>query len=158
MRAGRFRYEAELPSLMTAQAAEDFGGAIEFSGARGQLTAMLVEPERQSQRRLLALFGEMNHRLVPVTNIEEAADLAERMRFDVVFASTRPEGGTWTELFHRLHHRTPHFVVLSEGTEEQGAELIDGSSAIMMKKPVEPDELRALIGRLQMAPSNGRAA
>ena len=158
MRAGRYRYEVELPSLMTAPAAEDFGGTLEFSGARGQLTAMLVEPERQSQRRMLALFGEMNHRLVPVTNIEEAADLAERMRFDVVFASTRPEGGTWTELFHRLHHRTPHFVVLSEGTEEQGAELIDGSSAMMMKKPVEPDELRALIGRLQMAASNGRAA
>lgn len=150
LRPGRYRYEAELPSLSSSPV-DDFGGGLEVTGPRGQLTALLVEPERQTQRRMLALFGEMNHRLVPVTNIEDAADLADRMRFDVVFASSRPEGGTWTELFHRLHHRTPHFVVLSEASQEQGSDLIDGSSAVMMKKPVEADELRDLIGRFHPA-------
>ncbi len=149
LRSGRFRYEAELPSL-SAGTGEDHSGAAGAASPLGEITALLVEPDPQSQRRLLAIFGELNHRLVPVVNIEEAADLAEKLRFDLVLSSTRPEGGTWAELFHRVHHRTPHFAVLTEsaGDEDASNNLIDGRSASILRKPVDEKDIAALLERL----------
>jgi hypothetical protein len=114
---------------------------------------LLVEPEMQSQRKMLSIFGELNHRLIPVGNIEEAVDLAEKMRFDIVFASASPEGGTWAELFQKVHHRTPHFALLSESAEEQSTELLDGSSSSMLRKPVEEADIVGLIAKIQQGGS-----
>lgn len=148
IRAGRYRYDVELPTLNSSPL-EDFATALQFAPQRGTITALLVEPEEQSQRRLLSIFGELNHRLIPVTNIEEAADLAEKMHFDIVFASVSPEGGTWAELFQKVHHRTPHFVLLSESADEQNTDLLDGSSSSMLRKPVEESDIVGLIARIQ---------
>lgn len=148
IRAGRYRYDVELPSL-NASPSEEFSAALPFSPQRGMITALLVEPEMQSQRKMLAIFGELNHRLIPVSNIEEAADLAEKARFDIVFASARPDGGTWAELFHRIHHRTPHFVLLSESAEDQSAEILEGTASSMLRKPVEEADILGLITRMQ---------
>lgn len=148
IRTGRYRYEVELPSL-SSNPTEDFPHAMKFAPQRGTITALLVEPELQTQRKLLAIFGELNHRLIPVTNIEEAADLAEKIRFDIVFSSARPDGGTWVELFHRVHHRTPHFTLLSESAEEQSADILDGSSSSMLRKPFEESDIVSLLERIQ---------
>lgn len=150
MRAGRYRYEVELPSLSSSPV-EEYGDKMKPTPQRGQVTALLVEPETQAQRRLLAIFGELNHRLIPVSNIEEAADLAEKLRFDVVFSSTRPDGGTWAELFHRVHHRTPHFVLMSESADVQSADILDGTSSSMLRKPVDEGEILGLLERLQQS-------
>lgn len=151
-RAGRFCYEAELPSLATA-ASESSEESNDVATSGGKTTALLVEPELQTQRRLLALFGENGNRLIPVASIEEASELVEKLRFDVVFSCSRPEGGTWVELFHRVHHRTMHFVLLSEGTldaDESGvAELIDGRSASVLAKPIQEEEIQRLLEKLQ---------
>lgn len=155
-RIGRFCYEAEIPSL--AAASEQLDDMQDVPTARGKTTALLVEPELQTQRRLLALFGEKGNRLIPVASIEEAAELVEKLRFDVVFSCSRPEGGTWVELFHRVHHRTMHFVLLSEGTldpaqngaDQNGvAELMDGRSASVLAKPIQEEEIQRLLERLQ---------
>ncbi len=156
MRAGRYRYEVELPSLSSSPT-EELGDRMKPAPQRGQVTALLVEPETQAQRRLLAIFGELNHRLVIVSNIEEAADLVEKLRFDVVFSSARPEGGTWSELFHRIHHRTPHFVLMSESAEVQSADILDGTSSSMLRKPVDEMEILGLLDRLQKHSEGWRA-
>jgi C4-dicarboxylate-specific signal transduction histidine kinase len=148
LRAGRYRYDVELPSL-SASPAEEFANSLPFGAQRGLLTALLVEPEIVTQRRMLAIFGDLNQRLVPVANIGEAADIAEKIRFDVVFASARPEGGTWVELFHRIHHRTPHFVLLSESASEADSDLLTGTSSTMLQKPLKEEAIVALIERLQ---------
>jgi signal transduction histidine kinase len=151
VRPGHFRYETELPSLSAALAEESAGHAP--GGSHGELTVLLVEPEPQSQRKLLTIFGDLEHRLVPVASIQEASDLAERMRFDLVLASTRPEGGTWAELFHRVHHRAPHFAVMTESASmqegEAGANLIDGQSATLIAKPVEEGDIARLLAQLE---------
>jgi len=152
IRAGRYRYDVELPTLNSSPL-EDLATALQFAPQRGTITALLVEPEVQSQRRMLSIFGELNHRLIPVSNIEEAVDLAEKMRFDIVFASASPEGGTWAELFQRVHHRTPHFALLSESAEEQSTELLDGSSSSMLRKPVEESDIVGLIEKIQQGGS-----
>jgi CheY-like chemotaxis protein len=128
---------------------------LQFAPQRGTITALLVEPELQAQRRMLSIFGELNHRLIPVSNIEEAADLAEKMRFDIVFASASPEGGTWAELFHKVHHRTPHFALLSESAEEQSTELLEGSSSSMLRKPVEESDILTLLEKIQQGGTLG---
>jgi signal transduction histidine kinase len=148
LRTGRYRYDIELPSL-SASPTEDFDSALKFAPQRGMITALLVEPEMQSQRKMLSIFGELNHRLIPVTNVDEAVDLAEKVRFDVVFSSARPDGGTWAELFHRVHHRTPHFALLSESAEEQSVELLEGVSSSMLRKPVEEADILKLLEQLQ---------
>ncbi len=148
IRAGRYRYDVELPSL-NSNSSEDLATALQFAPPRGTLTALLVEPEIQSQRRMLSIFGELNHRLIPVSNIEEAVDLTEKMRFDIVFASASPEGGTWAELFQRVHHRTPYFALLSESADEQNTELLDGSSSSMLRKPVEESAIVGLLEKLR---------
>ncbi|WP_031500805.1 HAMP domain-containing sensor histidine kinase [Bryobacter aggregatus] len=148
LRAGRYRYEVELP-LLNSSPNEEFNEGMRPTAQRNQVTALLVEPEMQSQRRLLSIFGELNHRLIPVGNIEEAADLAEKLRFDIVFSSARPEGGTWAELFHKVHHRTPHFVLMSESADLQTEDLLDGSSSSMLRKPVEENDILNLLERLQ---------
>jgi signal transduction histidine kinase/CheY-like chemotaxis protein len=150
LRAGRYRYEVELPSL-TANVPDLLEAKMD-GGNSGHLTALLVEPDFHAQRRMLAVFGELNHRLVPVGNIEEAADLAEKLRFDVVLSSARPEGGTWSELFQRVHHRTPHFALMTESAEElSAADLLEGSSSSVLRKPIEELELRALLDRLRQS-------
>lgn len=148
IRAGRYRYDVELPSL-NASPSEDYAAALPFSPQRGMITALMVEPEIQSQRKMLSIFGELNHRLIPVSNIEEAADLAEKLRFDIVFASARPEGGTWADLFHRIHHRTPHFVLMSESAEEYSTEILDGTASSMLRKPIEEADVMSLIEKIQ---------
>jgi signal transduction histidine kinase len=151
IRPGHYRYEAELPSL-SANVLDEGSGGLTASSIQGQLTALLVEPDRQTQRRILSIFGELNHRLIPVSSLEDAADLAEKVRFDLVLSSTRPEGGTWAELFHRVHHRTPHFAVMSESAalaEDGGNDLLDGRSASMIPKPVQQHDIAQLLGRLE---------
>lgn len=148
IRSGRYRYDVELPSL-NASPSEDFTAARPFSPQRGLITALMVEPEIQAQRKMLAIFGEMSHRLIPVSNVEEAADLAEKLRFDLVFSSARPDGGTWADLFHRIHHRTPHFVLMSESFEEQSTEILDGTASSLLKKPIEEPDVIQLIERIQ---------
>lgn len=148
LRAGRYRYDVELPSLSSSPA-EEFNSSLPFSPQRGLLTALLVEPEAPTQRKMLSIFGEMNHRLIPVTNLDEAADLAEKLRFDVVFSSARLEGGTWADLFHRIHHRTPHFVLLSESASEADAQILEGTASTMLRKPVEEEAVVGLLERLQ---------
>jgi len=154
IRAGRFRYDVELPSLNSSPS-EDFSTAVQFAPQRGMITALLVEPEIQSQRKMLAIFGELNHRLIPVSNIQEAADLAEKVRFDIVFSSAMPEGGTWAELFQKVHHRTPHFALLSESAEEQSFELLEGTSSSMLRKPVEEKDIMSLLERIQQGATLG---
>ncbi|MFN8942728.1 MAG: GAF domain-containing protein [Acidobacteriota bacterium] len=149
LRAGRNRYDVELPSL-SASPAEEFAGSLPFGAQRGILTALLVEPEITTQRRMLAIFGDLNHRLVPVANVGEAADIAEKIQFDVVFARARPEGGTWVELFHRLHHRVPHFVLLSESASEADSDLLTGKSSSMLRKPLKEEAIWALLEQLQL--------
>ncbi len=151
IRPGQFRYETELPSLSAS--ADDGPPGYAPGGAQGQLTVLLVEPELQAQRRVLSIFGELDHRLVPVSSIQEATDLAEKMRFDLVIASARPEGGTWAELFHRVHHRTPHFALMTESAamqeSEAGANLIDGRSASLIAKPVEESDIARLLAQIE---------
>jgi len=144
----------ELPSLNSSPS-EDFSTAVQFAPQRGMITALLVEPEIQSQRKMLAIFGELNHRLIPVSNIQEAADLAEKVRFDIVFSSAMPEGGTWAELFQKVHHRTPHFALLSESAEEQSFELLEGTSSSMLRKPVEEKDIMSLLERIQQGATLG---
>jgi signal transduction histidine kinase/CheY-like chemotaxis protein len=146
VRAGRYRYDVELPSL-SASPSEELDSALAFSPQRGMITALLVEPDPLWQRKMLSIFGEMNHRLIPVGNVEEAADLAEKVRFDLVLASSNPEGGTWPELFHRIHHRTPHFVLISESADAQSEEILEGTASSVLKKPIEEAEVIALLER-----------
>jgi signal transduction histidine kinase len=153
---GRYRYETELPCLGTASG--DPTASDSPAASEGELTVLLVEPDAASQRRVLAMFGELPHRLVPVSGMEEAIEFSEKIRFDLILCSSRPEGGNWTELFHRVHHRTPHFTVMSEGmgltdAANSGASaeqsLLDGRSASMISKPVEREELLRLLSGLE---------
>ena len=62
------------------------------------MTLLIVEPELTSQRRLLALLAARGHRAIPAATPEEAAELVQRMQFDILFCALRVSGLTWVEL------------------------------------------------------------
>ena len=53
---------------------------------------MLLEPDETSQRQLLTMLTSRGYRVVPVSTPEIALDLAQRLRFDIVFCSIRLPG------------------------------------------------------------------
>src|SRR5690606_2909641 len=91
------------------------------------LTTMIVEPDAAAQRRLLALLSVRGHRAIPVGSAEQAADMAQRLAFDVIFCTVPLPGLNWVEFYRRVRRRIQAFVVLTEGYDnEAGGVLKDG--------------------------------
>ncbi len=84
------RFEIELPVMETPSA----GFASSGEGPEGgrQLTILVVEPDTKIQRQLVQMLGGRGDRVVPVSSAEEAADVAQRLRFDIVICAVRLAG------------------------------------------------------------------
>ncbi len=71
-----------------------------------QLMALLVDPDPKHQSEMVRLLSDHGHRVVPVPSAEQAADLAERVRFDLILCGTHLPNLTWMDLFEKVQHRT----------------------------------------------------
>lgn len=135
---GTSRYEIELPlSVQPPPSRASSQGDLK----ERPLNILLLEPEPIHQRHLVVLLAARGHRVVPLTTAEEAADLAQRMAFDLIFSTVRPSGLNWLELFERVRPLVPSFVLLTEGFDPPLAV----SLAHVLRKPVEPAELDRLL-------------
>ena len=103
VRGGLARFEVELPVVRT-ETPSDINSAGRLERA---LTILLVDPDPGPQRQLLGLLSVRGHRVVPAAE-EEAADLAQRLRFDAVLWAMRlsPSGSSkWSEFQERARGR-----------------------------------------------------
>ncbi|MBC8165309.1 MAG: hybrid sensor histidine kinase/response regulator [Bryobacteraceae bacterium] len=141
------RVSFQLP-LRAAAAA--FESPRNFDKPGRVLTGLILEPDLISQRRLLAMFAARGHRAVPAITAEEAADLVQRMNFDVLFCATRISGLTWVELYHRVRRRVGVFALLTDGLDAEPAQMFAEGEGQLLEKPVEERDLDRIIGLVEV--------
>ena len=115
------------------------------------LTALVIEPDTAAQRRLVIDLGEREHRAVPVNSAEEGLDLAHRLRFDLVFCSTRLPGLNWTEFHERVYPLVGVFVLMVDEFDSHPSDLL------VLNKFSYDAELDRVLAEVE-APLAGKAA
>lgn len=146
-RAGLAYFEVDLP-LARAEASPETAQ----TGTPGRtLTLMLVDSDAVAQRQLLGLLSVRGHRAVPAAP-EEAADLAQRLRFDAVFWAMRtagPSGASrWSEFQERTRDSIGAFVLVSEGYDAELARSIEEGGNFLLGRPVQDGDLDRILRRI----------
>ena len=136
---GSQRYELELPVHHAPFGPEPVSEPSRR--ASRVLTTILIEPDAQTQRRLLALLSVRGHRAIPVDNADEAADMVQRLTFDVVFCTVRLPGLSWTEFYRRVRRRIVAFVLLAEDYDADNTGTLKEGVGFVLRKPIEEAEL-----------------
>lgn len=115
------------------------------------ITAVLVDDEAQARehlrRRLVDAVPEVRL-LAEATNIEEGANAIATHGPDLVFLDVEMPGGDGFELLKRLGH-WDFEVIFTTGHSHYAIQAIRFSALDYLLKPVQADELRAAIERLQ---------
>ncbi|GEM_PF-397534 len=145
-------FEVELP--VTAVAARERGTTIAPAGlpardSSRRLTALVIEPEDAAQRQLTGLLSARGFRVVPVDNADTGLELAQRMRFEVVFCSVHAPGLNWVELSERMQSRVAGFVLLSEGYNAELSADFEGDGRYVVPKPVQEAELERVLHAME---------
>ncbi len=142
-RPGWHAYEVQLP-LVDAPASQPGGSP---DPPQRQLTVLLVEPDPDARRHILPLLTARNHRVIPILNAEEGADLLDRFPFDAVLCSDRLQGANWVDLHRRSRKKAGSFILLTEGYDEEVASSLRLEHARLLRKPMLDAELdKALRG------------
>jgi signal transduction histidine kinase/CheY-like chemotaxis protein len=148
MRAGLASFEVELPVIVRDEAPSDPKSA----GKRERtLTIMLVDPDPGPQRQILGLLSMRGHRVVPVAP-EEAADLAQRLRFDAVLWAMRLSsaggGAKWSEFQERARASIGAFVMVSDGYDADLARSIEEGGNFLLGRPIQEAELDRILRQI----------
>ena len=130
------RFDVELPLV-------DVGSrSTEGLHTNRQLTVLIVEPDTKIQRQLVELLSNRGDRVVPVLSAEEGADLAQRVRFDMVICAVRLPGLNWVEFFERARHHVGGFVLLTDGFDQQSMGAFQRHECLVLHRPIDEGELQ----------------
>lgn len=138
-------FEVELPLAETSQRT---AGQIEV---KQKWTVLVIEPDGAVQRKILATVSTHGHRVIPVVSAEEASDLMDRLRFDLVFCSVRLPGRTWRDFYESIRHRPIAFILVTEGIDEGLSRVFEGSKGFLLRKPLADQDLEKLLRTIQSA-------
>jgi signal transduction histidine kinase len=146
-REGFAYFEVELPVVATETHAETAG--------RGKqdrpLTILLVDPDPGPQRQLLGLLSLRGHRVVPSSE-DEAADLAQRLRFDAVLWAMRlsPSGSAkWSDFQERARASIGAFVLISDGYDLELARSIEDSGSFLLGRPIREADVDRILRQIE---------
>lgn len=145
---GGERFQVELP---VASAAPQQEAATQPEAVRNRrpLTALLVASEETSRPHLLNLLSGRGHRVVPVANAQEAADLVRRLRFDLVVCPVHLPGSNWIEFFQKVRHKIGAFVVLTEVYSEDLARALPPGQGHILHDPVDEAEFHRILASVE---------
>ena len=143
-RSGTARFEVELPLAEP----EETPAPGDARKAGTSLTLLLVDPDQGAQRQLLASLSARGHRIVPVV-AEEAADVAQRMRFDAVLWAMHPSGPRWSESQERIRSRVPFFVLVSDGYDAELARSLEASGGFLLARPIQDADLEWVLKQIE---------
>ena len=105
-------------------------------------TALIIEENRETQKKLVHQISDHGYRAIPVTTAEEGLDLCERIRFDWVFCAGRIGRMSGLEMYERLRHRVSKFVLLiNEDQAMPSPELSVNGSLAVLRLPFTPSEV-----------------
>ncbi|MEO7143056.1 MAG: GAF domain-containing protein [Bryobacteraceae bacterium] len=142
--AARCQFQVELPLARDREPASKV--RVDRKKSRRQMTVLVVEPDAGVQRQLVAALGEWGHRVVPIASAEEGVEMAQRLRFDIVFSSVRLPGLNWVEFFERIRPEAGALVLLTDGYDaDLSRSFLDGGG-LLLAKPVQDQELERVLG------------
>jgi len=133
------RFEVELPLIETAAAG--LADATGTTGGSRQLTTLVVEPDTKIQRQLVQLLGGRGDRVIPVSSADEGADVAQRLRFDIVISTARLPGLNWVEFYERVRHRVGGFVLMTDAFDQGLGRAFKNGEGFVLSKPIDEAEL-----------------
>ena len=142
------RLEVEFPLAQP----ELFGTAgLQSSPGRAvaPLTALVLEPDADSRQALVSALSDRGHRAIPIFNASEAADLARRMVFHVIFCSSSITCATWLECLQATRDLIRTFVLLTKVQDPALAAALPSSGAYMLTMPPRPEELDRVLQRAE---------
>jgi CheY-like chemotaxis protein len=145
------RFEVELPLIAKERASTGPAADAVAEAPRRRLTALVIEPDETGQRQVLALLAARGCRVVPVTNSDTGLELAQRMRFDIIFCSVHAPGLNWVELSERLHSRTGGFILLSDGYNAELSADFEGDGRFVLPRPVQEAEMARVLAAIEAA-------
>jgi PleD family two-component response regulator len=139
----------ELPVVRSETPSEPGSGGK----AERPLTIMLVDPDPAPRRQLLGLLSVRGHRVVPAAE-EEAADLAQRLRFDAVMWAMRlsgqPGSSKWSEFRERARGSITAFILISDGYDVELARSIEAGGNYLLGRPIHESELDRILRQIEM--------
>ena len=97
------------------------------------MTTLLVEPDAGRQRALVRDLTARAHRVVPVVSAEEALDLVQRLRFDLIVCSSRLPGLNWVEFLERTQGQTGGFVLFADGMDGGGEAMLRSANGRVLR-------------------------
>jgi CheY-like chemotaxis protein len=143
------RFEVELPwaGHETPPARSDEG-----RNRSRQRTAMLLEPDEPSQRQLLTMLSARGYRVVPVQTAELAHELAQRVRFDIIFCSIRLPNLNWVEFSERFQPMVDAFVLISESYDPDLVIHFERARRFVVNKPFDAVQLDRVLAFAENPP------
>lgn len=112
------------------------------------LTALILEPDPATQKRLISFWTARKNRAIPVHNDTEALELMRRFRIDVIFCAVRIGGGNWVDFFDRVREQAPVFVLVADAIDPDETLFFPQEEGLMLRKPVESGEFSRLLDRI----------
>jgi signal transduction histidine kinase len=142
-----FRYEMELPVHHAPVPQE----VPEEPLARPSrvLTMILIDQDAAVQRKMLAMMSVRGHRAIPVDRPEEAADMVQRMSFDVIFCANRLPGLSWNEFFQRVRRRVGAFVLMTDDYDQDTTVPLKDAGGFVISKPIDEEQLERVLSEVE---------
>ncbi|MBI4902099.1 MAG: GAF domain-containing protein [Acidobacteria bacterium] len=112
------------------------------------LTALILEPDPATQKRLINFWTARKNRAVPVHNDTEALELMRRFRIDVIFCAVRFGAGNWVDFFDRVRGQTPVFILVADAIDPDETLFFPNEEGLLLRKPVESGEFSRLLDRI----------
>ena len=138
---GTCRFELELP-VAPARVAEAEGAVRAF-------TCLLVEPDSAPREELVRMLTQRGCRVIPAVSGEDGAELAQRLRFDIVFCAVRLPGLNWIELSESIPAGIGGFVLLTEGFDYELSRGLLNADNHLLSKPIVEAELDELLATIE---------
>jgi two-component system response regulator AtoC len=113
-------------------------------------TVLIVDDERTLARAVKAFLLESGYEAEIATDAEQAVELLETLRPDVVFSDVRLPGMDGIELLRRIREfdpSVPVVIMTAYGTIEGAVEAVKLGAFDYLKKPVDLEELKLLADR-----------
>ena len=125
------------------------------------LKIMVVDEESASLQLMRSLTDPLDHTVLILQSTQEAAQHAERQRFDVVFVSMRTPDLSGLELARRIRNspqnRDAAIVMLSDADDVASLRKAFGEGAdFVLTKPVSASRLRPMLTAMESPNWKGR--
>jgi GAF domain-containing protein len=138
--SGLCRVEIDLPLSPAAHQA-----------TRGVLacTILLVEPDLSFQARVVKDLGARGCRVVPVVSAEEALDMAQRLRFELLLCAARLPGLNWVEFFERVRDLAGLFVLMVDGVDVSQGPAFESGDGLVLRKSAYDAEIDRVLAHVE---------